>query len=313
MSITFTHIGLDNKSNTTDPITTDNTIPCLAFEEIHPTAEQIAKSPDDMKHGIIVFAGGHVILHLKQDVLIDNLVENEIQRRLAEERERHKSNDEANQRSRGHDTDLIPGVYEGNHHHNNIGFERRRQRPLHAFDRNHNHRKRHSNATKHHRNGNQSSYESSSASSYRYRKESRHEERISSSRLRRDAKIKPQATTSKPSQRPRRNELRHPWFNQEMAALIGLREKAHRKWAANKQRRKGDTNWEAFKKCRSAVSALRRVRRNEYLVAALQVDAFASAQPWQTKGIAKSALSMHSPHTPLFQKLPFHTQHFYGI
>lgn len=281
-------LGIDNISDSGKQYSTDKPIPCLEFEEIHPTDDQIAQSPDQIKHGIIIFAGGQVILHLKQDVLIDNLVEDEIKRRLA---------DSATSRTRGQDTDLIPGVYEGNHNKN--GKARSPQRPLlYSFDRNHDKRHLNNNATKNHRNDryfcNIESSSSSAAPSYRSRRDSRYHDdnaNFHSSRYRRDetTPTKPNTTNTKHSQRSRRNELRHPWFNQEMAALIGLREKAHRKWAASKQRRKGDANWEAFKKCRSAVSTLRRVRRNDYLVAALQVDAFASAQPWQTKGIAKSA------------------------
>lgn len=243
----------------------------------------MAKSPDDIKHGLIVFAGGQEVLHLKQDVLIDNLIEEEIQRRLADERKRRKTN-EADSRSDGHSTDLIPGVYEGNQ--NKSGFERHRSRALHAFERNHQHRNRHANSYHHHhRSGHHRSTDSSSSN--RRHRDSRHEMQTVSRRHDVFPLGKVQAKTVP---RPRRNELRHPWFNQDMATLIGLREKAHRKWAANKHRQKGDANWEAFKRCRSAVSALRRVRRNEYLVAALHVDTFASAQPWQTKGISASTL-----------------------
>lgn len=283
----------------------------MPFEEIHPTVEQIAKSPDDIKHGIIVFAGGHVILHLKQDVLIDNLVEDEIRRRAADERgANNKDNFDTNARSRGHhDTDLIPGVYEGNHKSHE--YERKRDRTLHVYDRNHHHRKRHSIQTTN-QNCIWDSRPIDHASSVgignrRRRPESRHNDTFSSKRH----QVSVQPAPGPTKRLVRRNEFRHPWFNQDMAALIGLREKAHRKWAANRQRRKGDANWEAFKRCRSAVSALRRVRRNEYLVAALQVDALASAQPWQTKGIAKSAtqaiylytypLAQHA-HGPYLQK-----------
>lgn len=83
----------------------------------------------------------------------------------------------------------------------------------------------------------------------------------------------------------RRNEQRHPWFTAELALLIAVREKAHRKWLANKRRHKDDRNWAAFRQCRQHVSTVRRTLRDDYLANALCVDRFAP-MPWQTKGIA---------------------------
>lgn len=191
------------------------------------------------------FEGGQEVIHLKSDVLIKDLVEDQIQKKLEEERVKEA---ECGQPANNHATDLIPGVYEGKLNGNYI---------------------KHTVTKK-------STFTSVSSSSSK----SGVGKRVGNRGRRQRRGCGPM---SKKRNR-KRNEERHPWFNKEMADLIKQREKAHKKWLANDKREKGDANWEIFKKIRNRVSTLRHATRNDFLVAALKVDGFSSAQPWQMKG-----------------------------
>lgn len=186
------------------------------------------------------FAGGQEVIHLKSDVLIKDLVEDQIQKRLEQER---LALAESGAIVDDHSTDLIPGVYEGN----NGKGKRSHMRSA--------------------RSGGGGGGGGGGVGVNGGRRQRRGGGPMSKKR---DRKL---------------NEQRHPWFNKEMADLIKRREKAHKKWLSNDKRAKGDANWEVFKKIRNQVSTLRHATRNEFLVAALKVDGFSSAQPWQTKGI----------------------------
>lgn len=225
------------------------------------------------RHGIMKFAGGQEVVHLKSDVLLKDLVEDQIQKRLDEERLQRKSTIDDGENADAHVTDLIPGVYEGRNHHrkkdaiNREGrhhdCERRRQQQRHI--------KRHSN-----NNNNKNKLRDGGGGG--------------GGGVGVAVKKRRQRRGAGPMSRSRNkhlNELRHPWFTKEMADLIRAREKAHKKWlSGGKNRAKGDANWEAFKAIRNQMSTLRHATRNEFLVAAMKVDGFSSVQPWPTKGIA---------------------------
>lgn len=286
-------------------------IPCAPYEEIFPTTEHVFKVPGSVapKHGLMIFAGGQEVIHLKSDVLIKDLVEDQIQKRLEADRiaaaERGGAPD-------GHSTDLIPGVYEGNNdkrslrglsnarprtrfsgervrHHSHIGNTFWRNRPNeinggsgsggggggisgsgvgHRSDGSDQH------IRSHHKNAHFIPDRQKGHHIVDIRRDSivhRHQQR--------------RGCGPKSKKRNKQlNEQRHPWFNKEMADLIKMREKAHKKWLAGKDRAKGDANWEVFKKIRNQVSTLRHSTRNNFLVAAMKVDGFSSVQPWPTKG-----------------------------
>lgn len=322
-------------------------IPCVECVEIRPSDDQLFKSPGALKHGLILFAGGQEVMHLKSDVLIEDLIEDQIQQRLHEERaERERKAAEAaapNDTADQHATDLIPGVYEGNHptqrsryraaesrsppkaarplyefrsqnnyrHHASTTYDHRHDRhrdkrvcaddnnddaaasSKRSNDRRGDHRRSHGTASSNHSPAQRIATNRRQCDDHRtilhHRRHSNHIHQLppdrrtagSSSKTLPPA-ISPPAAAKKP--RGGRNEMRHPWFTDELAALIAMRERAHRKWLANKRRSKGDANWEAFRHCRSAASAVRRTVRDDYLAAALHVDRHAP-RPWQTKGI----------------------------
>lgn len=280
--------GPDSANN--EEITPPAEIPCAPYEEIFPSTEHVFKVPGSIapKHGLMIFAGGQKVIHLKSDVLIKDLVEDQIQKRLEADRIEHGG------ASDSHSTDLIPGVYEGNNvkrsrrglsnarpktsrftgdsfrHHSHIGNTFLRNRPNNSNG------------------GGGGGGISGSGVGHRSDQHirSRHK---STQDIRHDSIVqrRQQRRGCGPKSKKRNKELneqRHPWFNKEMAELIKMREKAHKKWLAGKDRAKGDANWEVFKKIRNQVSTLRHSTRNNFLVAAMKVDGFSSVQPWPTKG-----------------------------
>ena len=82
----------------------------MPFEEILPSTEQIGRPTNDLKHGSIEFAGGQIISHLKSETLLKELVDDQIQKQLEDERSKEISGSVCS-----HSTDLVPGVYEGMH------------------------------------------------------------------------------------------------------------------------------------------------------------------------------------------------------
>lgn len=269
-------------------------IPCVACTEIHPTAEQLAKTPADLKHGLILFAGDNEVMHLKSDVLIGDLVEEQI---VAEQRRRDEQAAKK-QAADAHATDLIPGVYEGKHHRAPRRQTHKQQPPPSLPPPSVEFAK----WQRYYRNKSYAYFDVKieltpadqcrpSADRFDGSHATTHQPRQQRGHCN-DDDIKPQIKPSaKKAARSRcgRNELRHPWFNAEMAALIALRERAHRRWLASRRRSKtDDPRWEAFRRCRSAVSALRRTARDEYLAGAMGVDGRLRApMPWQTKGILR--------------------------
>lgn len=273
--------------------TTDDGIPCVDCVEIRPTAEQLSQTPETLKHGLILFAGGQEIVHLKSDVLIDDLIEDEIAQRLNDEREareqKAKAENRSSNNSQHHATDLIPGVYEGKQYKNHNLDNRSKKRSKTNNGLNHKNAYERKNDSRYpdkrilHE---KRSYEDDdNADSRRRHRHSHRSERQHDIRRRSNT---PPTFQQRKNERDgggrSRNEHRHPWFNAELAGMIALREKAHRRWRLNKRRQRNDANWEEFRRCRSAVSAARRTLRNDYLAAALHVDRLAP-MPWQTKGI----------------------------
>lgn len=269
-------------------------IPCAPYEEIFPSTEHVFKVPGSIapKHGLMIFAGGQEVIHLKSDVLIKDLVEDQIQKRLEADRiaaaERGGASDSH--------TDLIPGVYEGKNDKRSLrGLSNARPRTRISGD-----SVRHSHIENFWRNRPNDNNGGGGISGSRVDQHIRSHHKnahlipdrqkgLNVVDIRHDSIVqrRQQRRGCGPKSKKRNkqlNEQRHPWFNKEMADLIKMREKAHKKWLAGKDRAKGDANWEVFKKIRNQVSTLRHSTRNNFLVAAMKVDGFSSLQPWPTKG-----------------------------
>lgn len=237
------------------------------------------------KHGLMIFAGGQEVIHLKSDVLIKDLVEGQIQKRLEADR---IAAGECGAASDSHTTDLIPGVYEGNNDKRSLrGLSNARPKTRFSGD-----SVRHSHiGNTFWRNRPNSSHGSGGGISSHQHIRSHANAHFIPDRQKGhhvvDSMVRQQRRGCGPKSKKRNKQLndqRHPWFNKEMADLIKMREKAHKKWLAGKDRAKGDANWEVFKKIRNQVSTLRHSTRNNFLVAAMKVDGFSSVQPWPTKG-----------------------------
>lgn len=71
-SLTYYSISTGPNSANNEEIVPPADMPCAPYEEIFPSTEHVFKVPGSIapKHGLMIFAGGQEIIHLKSDVLI---------------------------------------------------------------------------------------------------------------------------------------------------------------------------------------------------------------------------------------------------